>query len=110
MLRAAMTELARAERKLAKLDGMSAKYDLPPWFVAREEAEAAAGALVESLYEQIAETRAHSKAGLAIKLRLVATLYGDDPTTAQDDYDVDAASRLLRSIILDVSTADISRN
>jgi hypothetical protein len=48
-LQAAVTELARAERRLARVAETSTIRDLPEWFLAREEAEAAAKALMESL-------------------------------------------------------------
>jgi hypothetical protein len=101
VLQAAATKLARAERKLERTTLVSG-HDLPTWFLADEEDEAAARAVIDSLYEQIADTRAHTKAGLAIKLRLLAALYGDDPTAARDDCEVDVGSRLLRSMIEDV--------
>jgi len=97
---AAAIELARAERKLAR---MAPTPDVPTWFVAYEEAEASAGVGMEALYEQIAEIRAHSKAGLAVKLRILAALYREDPTPVRDVYEIDVASRLLRSIVEDVS-------
>src|SRR5436190_1962483 len=79
MLQAAATELGRAERQLQRTT-LSPEKELPAWFVTREEADAAARALVESLCEEIAATPAHSKAGLAIKLRVLAALFQDDPT------------------------------
>ncbi|GEP61651.1 hypothetical protein [Reyranella soli] len=100
ILQAAATKLACAERKLDR--AVLEDRELPTWFLAREEDEASARTVVESLYEQIAETRAHTKAGLAIKLKLLGALYCNDPTAAQDDCDVDVPSRLLRSMIEDV--------
>jgi hypothetical protein len=108
-LQAAASKLACAERKLERTALLTGR-DLPAWFLACEEAEAAARAVFESLYEQIADTRAHTKAGLAIKLRLLAAFYADDPTAASGDCDVDVGWRLLRSVIDDVSNGASSES
>jgi hypothetical protein len=99
---AAASDLSRAERKLAQMERCEAIRDLPEWFLSCEAREASARAVMDALYEQIAETPAHTKAGLSIKLRLVGAFYCNDPSPARDDVDSDAPSRLLGSIIDDV--------
>ena len=82
---------------------MAPAGEIPGWFVAYEESEAAAAVVIESLCDQISDIRAHSKAGLAIKLSILASLYREDPTALRDEYESDAASRLLQSVLDDVS-------
>jgi hypothetical protein len=100
MLQAARTELARAERKLQRLR-LLPEEELPDWFTAREEAEAAAHAIVESLCEEIAGKRASSRAGLAIKLRVLAAIFQDDPTPVSECLGSDGTDMLLQSIFKD---------
>jgi hypothetical protein len=77
--------------------------------VAREEAEAAARAFSISVYEQIVSTPANSRAGLAIKLRILSGLYNDDPRLLEDPLDLDLGQAFLNSIIDDVSRTTSSR-
>lgn len=100
MLKATTTELSRAERRLERT-ALLRDQEIPAWFARCEEAEAAARAVIEALHDQIADTRAYSKAGLAIKLQLLAMFYRDDPTSVKDNCGIDIASRLLRSILED---------
>jgi hypothetical protein len=99
-----MDELAMAERRLSDASkkrrtiGRSAR---PPWFVAAAQKELVAGQALEVVYEQITRWRAHTKPGLAIKLRLLAELYGEAAGGPPDDSDI--VSRLLSSLIEDVS-------
>jgi hypothetical protein len=97
-LQAARTELASAERKLQRLTLFSGD-ELPAWFVAREEAETAARILVDTLCEEIAIAPVRSRAGLAIKLRVLAALFQDDPTPISDPVASDGAQALLQSIL-----------
>lgn len=97
-LQAARTELASAERKLQRLTLFPGE-ELPDWFVAREEAEAAARILVETLCEEIATAPVRSRAGLAIKLRVLAAFFQDDPTPISDPVASDGAQALLQSIL-----------
>lgn len=97
MLQAARSELASAERRLQRLT-LFQGGELPGWFVAREEAEAAARALVDSLCEEIAAAPVRSRAGLAIKLRVLAALFQDDPTPISDAGASDGAQALFTSI------------
>jgi hypothetical protein len=101
-LQAAISELALAERRLQRTR-LLPEHDLPAWFVAREEVEAAARAFSVSLYEQIVSTPAKSRAGLAIKLRVLSGLYGDDPRPLKDEFDLDLGQALLNSILDNVS-------
>jgi hypothetical protein len=100
MLQAAKTELASAERRLQRLAALPAQ-DLPDWFTAREEAEAAAQAVIESLCEEIAAKRVSSRAGLAIKLRVLAAILQDDPTPISDGLASEGTHALLQSIFKD---------
>jgi multidrug efflux pump subunit AcrA (membrane-fusion protein) len=101
-LQAAISELALAERRLQRTELLPGQ-DLPAWFVAREDAEAAARAFSISLYEQLANVRAKTRAGLAIKLRILSGLYSDDPRLLEDELNLDLGQLLLNSIIDDVS-------
>ena len=97
---AAAMELARAERRLrhSVLD-----TDIPLWFVAREQAEAAAEAQVQVLYERIVQAHAWTKAGLAIKLQILAGLCRNDATLVREELSADIVSLLIQSIVRDVS-------
>ena len=102
-LHAAMTELAQAEQRLSEVqkeEGANRRRR-PSWYVAAEAKEEAAGDALEMIYQQIAQTPAHTKAGLTIKLQLTAILYGENLEEGQDDADM--VSILLRSLIGDVA-------
>ena len=101
-LQAAISELALAERRLQRTK-LLPQHELPEWFVAREDAEAAARAFSISLYEQLANMQAKTRAGLAIKLRILSGLYSDDPRPLEDELDFDLGQLLLNSIIGDLS-------
>jgi len=96
-LHAAMDELAQAEQRLSA----QTKQKRPAWYAAAEGKEKQAGAALETIYRQIAETPAHTKVGLALKLQLVAMLYGENLDEGGDDTDI--VSILLRSLITDVT-------
>ncbi|MDP2368145.1 hypothetical protein [Rhodoferax sp.] len=102
-LHAAMAELARAEQRLSeaqKEEGANRRRR-PSWYVAAKAKEEAAGDALELIHQQIAQTPAHTKAGLAIKLQLTAMLYGENLEEGQDGADM--VSVLLRSLIGDVA-------
>jgi hypothetical protein len=99
-LQATRMELTRAERRLQRLRLLPGA-ELPAWFTEREEAEAAAQALVESLCEEIAGKRVSSRAGLAIKLRVLAAIFQDDPTPVSDELGSDDTHALLQAIVKD---------
>jgi hypothetical protein len=73
----------------------------PSWYVAAEAKEEAAGDALELIYPQIAQTPAQTKAGLAVKLQLVAGLYGE--TLSEGVHDTDMVSQLLRSLLADTA-------
>lgn len=100
-LHATMTELAQAEQRLSEVqtEEGSSRQRRPSWYAAAEGREEAAGDALELIYQQIAQTPAHTKAGLAIKLQLMAALYGETLSEAVDDSDM--VSQLLRSLIVD---------
>ncbi len=103
-LDAAMDELALAEQRLSELPKAKrtiGRVGRPAWFVTAEQKEQAAGHALEDLYQQISRLRAHTKPGLAIKLRLLAELYGEAVGGPSDDSDM--VSVLLSSLLEDVS-------
>lgn len=105
-LHAAMDQLARAERRLSesRRDRRTTGHiGRPAWFLAAVRKEQAAGDTVEQVYRQIARSRAHTMPGLAIKLRLLADLYGQVLGEPPDESDTVAV--LLHSLIEDVSEA-----
>lgn len=99
-LHAAMDELAQAEQRLSGA-ARAGRTGKPAWFVAVVRNEEAAGEAVEQLYREIASVRAHTKAGLAIKLSLALQLYGETEDDLGDESD--AVSVLLRSLLTDVN-------
>lgn len=103
-LNTAMDELSLAEQRLSDLPKNKrtlGRGGRPAWFVAAVEKEQAAGHALESIYQQITRLRAHTKPGLAIKLRLLAELYGEVAGDLSDDSDM--VSVLLGSLLQDVS-------
>ena len=95
-----MDELARAEQRLSPAE-RTGRTGKPAWFIATTQKEETAGEAVEQLYREIGSVRAHTRAGLAIKLRLALQLYGetaDEPTDGSDMISV-----LLRSLLADLS-------
>lgn len=101
-LHAAMTELAQAEQRLSEVQTEgSQRRRRPSWYVAANAQEEAAGEALELIYQKIVQTPAHTKAGLAIKLQLVAWLYGENLSDAADDTDM--VSQLLRSLLADTA-------
>src|SRR5689334_14522407 len=89
-LHAAMTALAEAEQRLseARPEESSSRRRRPSWYVAAEAKEEAAGNALELIYQQIAQTPARTKAGLAIKLQLTAMLYGENLDEDQGGIDM----------------------
>ena len=99
-LHAAMDELAQAEQRLPG-PARTGPAGRPAWFAAVARKEEAAGEAVEQSYREIASIRAHTKAGLAIKLGLAMQLYGE--TVDESGEESDMVSVLLRSLMADVS-------
>lgn len=100
----AMDELAEAERRFAALPEVERRSRrTPAWFTAARDREGAAGDALESIYRQIAQTPARTKTGLALKLQLVALLFGENADEARDDEGADMVSYLIQSLIADVT-------
>lgn len=100
-LQDAMDELGQAERRLSDLVTDRPPARQPAWFVAIARKEQAAGDALEQVYQQIARTRAHTKEGLGIKLRLLAALYGGISDETADEADM--VSLLINSLIEDAT-------
>jgi hypothetical protein len=83
----AMDELAQAERRLSELPRKRRPARRPAWFVAAVRKGQAAGDALEQVYQQIAQARAQTKAGLGIKLRLLVALYGETSDGTADEPD-----------------------
>jgi hypothetical protein len=98
-LHAAMDELAVAERRL--LEGPEKGRRRPAWYTAAVRREREAGSILEDVYARITAGRARTTVGLAIKVRLLATLYGQVPGQAPDESDMVAV--LIDSLLMDVS-------
>lgn len=97
----AMDELAQAEQRLSQLPAVDRTSRQPPWFTAAVQGEQVAGDALEKIYDQITQARAHTKAGLGIKLRLLAELYGGTFDEVPDETDL--VSVFIDSLIADVS-------
>jgi hypothetical protein len=98
-LHAAMDDLAGAERRL--LEGPSKGRRRPAWYTAAVRREREAGSILEDVYARITAVRARTAAGLAIKVRLLATLYGQAPGQGPDESDM--VSVLIDSLLKDVA-------
>ena len=74
--------LDQAERRFLALPKSRRKRPPPDWYEIAHDAEAAAGEAKEAAYLKVAATPASTRAGQALKLRLLAQAYGmslDDP-------------------------------
>ncbi len=101
-LEAAKSRLSQVERRFAGLLNNVLALEFPASYVAAEEAEGAAVALVEGLKGEIASARAHTKAGLALKFRLLAMFYSEDVGDVANLVDSsDPSEELLRSVLAD---------
>ncbi|WP_300782358.1 hypothetical protein [Enhydrobacter sp.] len=98
-LHAAMDELAGAERRL--LEGSRKGRRRPAWYTAAVRREREAGSILEDVYASITAIRARTAGGLAIKVRLLATLFGQTPGQAPDESDM--VSVLIHSLLKDVA-------
>ena len=97
---------AQADQRLSealKGRGDTGRRAQPAWFIAARDKEEAAGDALEGIYQQVALTPAHTKAGLAIKLQLVVLLYGGNAEQDGNEDDLDMVSQLLQSLIVDVT-------
>jgi hypothetical protein len=109
-LATAMARLARAERRLAAVRNdccvdaaVILGRDTPDWYRMAEADHEVAGGAVEAIYRRMATTPTRTREGLAIKLRVLATLYGEDLAGPVDGDEADAFAHMLRSIIADVA-------
>lgn len=103
--RDAIANLAEAEKRFFALPLRRRKGKQPNSYLAAQRAEMAAGEAIEAVHRRIAKTPAVTKQRLAIKVRLLATAYGIDPDTRviRPGEDDDLVSRLIRSLIADLS-------
>lgn len=109
-LEAASARLSQAERRLARQPTAEAKEPLPPWYEAAALAENAAYTLIKRVCGQIADMPARTKAGLAVKLRLLADMFADDEGAASKITDrADIGARLMKSIMFDVGARAFDR-
>jgi hypothetical protein len=98
-LQGAMDELADAERRF--LEAPRSGRGRPVWYRAAIRREREAGSDLEDVYKGIAGVRARTTPGLAIKVKLLAALYGQIP--GQDPDESDMVSVLIDSLLKDVS-------
>lgn len=99
-----MRRLFEAERRYFTLPSRQRIGPEPDWFLAAQQAEAEATAVVETITLQIARTPSSDQEGLALKVRLLATAFGEVPDRMvgnPPDPD-DLVACLLRSLILDL--------
>jgi hypothetical protein len=99
-LQVTVSELAVAERRFFALRQSSQDSPEPSWLLAAQHAEASATTAFEDVCRRLSETPARSRAALDVKARLIATLSGMRLEASEDD---DAAARLLKSLIRDLS-------
>jgi hypothetical protein len=98
-LHAAMDRLESAEKRLSQLPGTKrARGRRPAWYLAAVQKERITGKNLERTYHQIARVRAKTKVGLAIKVRLLADLYGELVGSPDDMMSV-----LLKSLLEDLT-------
>jgi hypothetical protein len=100
-LQPAMDGLAAAEQRLSEWRRTKGRGRPPAWYGAAVRRERTAGAALEEIYKAIARARARTKSGLAIKLRVLATLYGDVLDQGPDQSDM--VSVLIDSLLKDVT-------
>lgn len=99
-----MTELARAEQRFAATAAPKKRgRRRPTWLTAAQDRETATGNALEIIHGQVAQTPARTNAGLAMKLRLVALLYGETVDEPCEEGAPDLVARLLRSLRRDVA-------
>ena len=99
-LQAAMDELAVAEQRLSEWRKTKGSGRPPPWYGAAVRRELTVGAALEEIYKAIARSRARTRSGLAIKLRVLAMLYGE--VLDQGPNQSDMVSVMIHSLLSDV--------
>lgn len=99
-LQAAMDELAAAEQRLSQWRRTKRTGRPPAWYGAAVRRERTAGAALEGTYKAIARARARTSSGLAIKVTVLATLYGEVLDRRPDQSDM--VSVMIHSLFKDV--------
>jgi hypothetical protein len=99
-LQAAMDELAAAEQRLSKWQRTKGRGRPPAWYGAAVRRERTAGAALEDIYKTMARVRARTKSGLAIKVTVLASLYGEALDRRPDQSDM--VSVMIHSLFKDV--------
>lgn len=99
-LQAAMDELAAAERRLSESRRPKGSGRPPAWYGAAVRRERTAGAALEEIYKALARSRTRTRSGLAIKLRVLAMLYGE--VLDQGPNQSDMVSVMIHSLLSDV--------
>jgi hypothetical protein len=98
---AAMDELAAAERRLLEKPRSEGGGRRPVWYGEAVRREQRAGTALDDIYKTIARVPAHTKSGLAIKVTVLATLYGEDVEEGPDQSDL--VSVMIDSLLKDVT-------
>lgn len=99
-LQAAMDELAAAEQRLSKWRRTKGRGRPPAWYGTAVRRERTAGAALEEIYKAIARARARTNSGLAIKVTVLAALYGEVLDRRPDQSDM--MSVMIHSLFKDV--------
>ena len=99
-LQAAMEELANAEQRLSQTPRKKGGRR-PGWYDAAVRRERKAGAALEDIYKAMMRVRARTRPGLAIKVTVLATLYGEVLEQGPDQSDM--VSVMIHSLLTDVS-------
>jgi hypothetical protein len=99
-LQAAMDELAAAEERLSEWRRRKGRDRPPTRYGAAVRRERTAGAALEEVYKAIARARARTRSGLAIKVTVLATLYGEVLDRRPDQSDM--VSVMIHSLFKDV--------
>lgn len=99
------SHLSKVEQRYYALPKRQRRGADPVWYLGAQEAETAAAADVEVCSHRIARARAQGREGLAIKIRLLATAYGEDPRRLESDLtqEDDLVAALIHSLIRDLS-------
>lgn len=102
-LHSAQDQLALMERRYIAVPRRQQRKGEPDWYVAAQASEAQACVALNAIYLRISEATALDVSVLALKLRLLASAHGMHPDREQDDEARDLASRLIRSLLREIS-------
>jgi hypothetical protein len=100
-LHEAMDDLVDAEQRHAATRAKPLRRQ-PDWLIAAQRRESAAIDSLEAIFQAIVRAPAHTKAGLGIKVQVIANLYGQSADDAQNENDIILS--LLTSILADLRT------